>query len=136
MKKYLSILLLAFTFLVPIKTYAQVQWYKTTSMAIKYVNDNGYWSDWSDWEKCTIAICINLNTDVITIYSNKTQYYKVVETGEPPQDKTGRQVLFYCIDGDGDKCTIRFRIENSNGNSQIYVDFANIMWVYNVYRTE
>ena len=82
-----------------------------------------------------MVLTINLNTDVITIYSPKTQIYKVYKTGDVFTDnKGGRQVTFYVIDQDYDKGTVRLRIE-SNGNSQVYIDFLNCAWCYNVYRT-
>jgi hypothetical protein len=48
-------------------------------------------------------------------------------------DGGGVQIKFSVIDQDGDRGTVRLRIQN-DGNSQLYVDFADIMWVYNVYR--
>ena len=137
MKRYflIFIMMLTLSFVSPNKCDAQVYWYKTTSMAIK-AKQNGYWSNWSDWQQCTIAICMNLDRSLITIYSNNTQYYKIVELGEAPYDDSGKQILFYAIDGDGDRCTVRLRVENATQNSQIYIDFSDVMWVYNVYRTE
>lgn len=35
------------------------------------------------------------------------------------------------IDQDGDRGTLRFRKQN-NGVNQIYIDFKNVQWVYNV----
>ena len=78
---------------------------------------------------------MNLNTDVITIYSNKTQVYKVYTCSDAYYDNEGGvQVKFTVIDQDGDRGTVRLRVQ-SDGASQIYVDFADIMWVYNVYIT-
>ena len=45
----------------------------------------------------------------------------------------GTNVKFYVIDQDYDRGSIRLRVER-NGNSQIYVDFSNVAWVYNVVR--
>lgn len=125
-----AMLLLAFTF-----ANAQVQTYRTTSYAYKtYSYTYRTWSDWSDWIKCEVIVTLNLNTDVITIYSNKTQIYKVYAYTDPYYDDGGGvQIKFSVIDQDGDRGTVRLRIQN-DGNSQLYVDFADIMWVYNVYR--
>ena len=76
----------------------------------------------------------DFNNDVIYIYSDKTQIYKVLYQEENPYDSSGQQVKFRVLDQDGDYGHIRLRIEN-NGNSQIYVDFNNVSWVYNVKRT-
>lgn len=131
MKKFLILFLMMFSFV--ISSNAQVQYYKTTAFAEAKVYNGTYY--WGDWQSSNLVITFNLNTDVITIYSPKTQVYKVYKTGNAYTDsKGGRQVTFYVIDQDYDKGTIRLRIE-SNGNSQIYCDFANIAWCYNVLRT-
>ena len=109
---------------------AQTQWYKATEFAIKF---KGY--EWSDWQPVSIAIEFDLDEDFITIYSNETQIYKITGTLTPPYDSGGKQVKFRIIDQDFDTGNLRLRIEN-NGNSQIYIDFSDVSWVYNVVRTQ
>lgn len=112
---------------------AQIQYYRSTAYAQANVYNGRY--VWGDWQSSNMTITINLNTDVITIYSPRTQIYCVVSVGDVYYDSDGgKQVPFKVIDQDGDRGTIRLRIE-SNGNSQIYVDFSNVAWVYNVVRT-
>ena len=78
---------------------------------------------------------IDFNDDCITIYSSKTQVYQITECARQFTDSSGgRQVEFAFVDQDDDKGHIRLRIE-ANGNSQVYIEFNNIMWVYNVKRT-
>lgn len=115
-----------------LSTFAQAQWYRTTGFATANVYNGQY--HWGNWEASNIRICID--KDVITVYSPKTQIYAIYDTynnGQMYYDNGGKQVKFYAIDQDYDKCTIRLRIEN-NGNSQIYIDFSNVAWVYNVVR--
>lgn len=85
-----------------------------------------------------MSISINLDTDIITIYSPRTQTYAVYGTynnGQTYRDNDGGNNLkYYVVDQDGDRGEIRLRVER-NGNSQIYVDFSNCAWVYNVVRT-
>ena len=131
MKKFIFILLMIFGFVT--FSHAQIQYYKTTSFAEAKIYNGKYY--WGDWQSSNLVLTINLNTDVITIYSLKTQIYKVYKTGDVFTDnKGGRQVTFYVIDQDYDKGTVRLRIE-SNGNSQIYIDFLNCAWCYDVIRT-
>lgn len=111
-----------------------IQWFKATSLSYRYINDYGNWTNWSKWEKCDVKIKFELDEDWIVIYSNKTQVYKVIQLVDPPYDATGNTIKFQVIDGDGDYGFVRLRIEN-NGNSQLYVDFENVSWVYNVIRT-
>lgn len=112
---------------------AQTQWFKATEFAVRVV-DNGRWTKWSDWESVDINIKFDLSNDLIIIYSQETQIYKVLEQVKSPYDSNGTQVKFRVLDQDYDKGFLRLRVEN-NGNSQIYVDYADISWVYNVVRT-
>ena len=112
---------------------AQVKQYKATSYAYKYVTSYGYWTDWSDWINCNISVVMNLNTDRIFIYSKKTQIYVVVVAEDAYKDASGGyQVPFKVIDQDGDRGTLRLRVDPS-GTIQLYVDFADIRWVYNLF---
>lgn len=117
---------------------AQTQWYKTTAYAEATVLSTGRYI-WSDWQSSNMNICFNLGTDTIIIYSPRRQVYTIYDTynnGNAYVDNSGGQnVKFYVIDQDGDLGEIRLRIER-NGNSQIYVDFSNVAWVYNVTRIE
>lgn len=115
-------------------TQAQTQWYRATEFAIRAVN-NGRWTSWSDWKSVNINVKFDLSNDIIVIYSNETQIYKVLEQVSSPYDSKGTQVKFRVIDQDYDVGYLRLRIEN-NGNSQIYIDFSDISWVYNVVRTK
>ena len=132
MKRFLLMLVMVFTV-----TYAsaQIYSYRTTEFAFKTMNSYGSWNNWTDWESSDVLITINFNTDVVTIYSPKTQVYKITEfTRKFTDNSGGNQVEFRFIDQDYDRGTMRLRIER-NGNSQLYVEFANVIWVYNVRRT-
>jgi hypothetical protein len=132
MKKFLILIVCLFSF-VTISNAQVVNWFKATSFSYRYVDDYGYWTNWSKWEECNIRIQFLYSKDVIIIYSNKTQNYKIINMVEPPYDPNGVTVKYQVYDSDGDYGYIRLRVED-NGNSQIYVDFNNISWVYNVYK--
>lgn len=131
MKK--KLLTLVFCLIFSLVSFAQVNWYRTTSFAYKQKASYG-WTNWSNWEKSNLQVSIDLDNDIIKIYSNKIQTYIVTEARDAYRDSSdGVTVEFGVIDQDYDRGTVRLRVER-NGNSQIYVDFANIMWVYNVIR--
>lgn len=132
MKRIFLILILA---LYPVITFAQTMWFRTTEYASHYVNAYGYWTEWTDWQSSDMNVKMDLDNDIIVVYSPKTQIYKVVAAMDPPYDSSGQQVKFKVIDQDYDIGFVRLRIQN-NGTSQIYIDFANIAWVYNVIRTQ
>lgn len=131
MKKALITLILIFCTL-GIFAQSNVIWFRTTEFSWKY-KEYGVWSDWTDWEDSNIKVKFDLNKDQIIIYSPTIQVYTVLGIEEPPYDSSGQQVKYRVIDQDYDRGHIRLRIEN-NGNSQIYIDFADLKWVYNVVR--
>lgn len=137
MKKILIAMLLMIGF--ALTSTAQTQWYRSTAFAIAQINQyNGRYT-WSDWERSNIAISFDLTNDIITIYSSAKQIYYVDSLhngGNVYTDGSGgSNVKFYVYDQGGRRGEIRLRIETS-GNSQIYVDFADYAWVYNVIRTQ
>ena len=116
--------------LIAITSFAQVQWYQATSFASKPA-----YGEWSPWELSNVKISLNLSTDEIWILSPTRQYYQVIETMPQPYDNGGRQIRFKVLDKNGCYGYVRLRVEY-NGNSQLYVDFADLSIVYNVVRIE
>ena len=133
MKKYFLIILMAMLFGAANKADAQTLYFKTYQFAIKYKTNYG-WTDWSDWKESDMKLKIDLDDDLIVIYSPNVQVYKVLRhEGNYTDDSGGKQIKFYAIDQDDDYGYVRLRVEK-NGNSQVYVDFNDVMWVYNVRR--
>lgn len=133
MKKFLIVMLLSF---VGLFTSAESLWFRAYNYAIKYkteYNRNNS-SGWSAYEKCNVNIEFKMDEDMIIIYSNKTQIYAIYEdAGEYTDREGGKQQGYYVIDQDYDKGMIRLRIAR-DGTSQLYVDFNDVGWVYNVVR--
>lgn len=130
-----KLLILLFTLLIGLEVSAQVYTYRTYQFAFKQTNSSGQWKQWSDWQDSDMRVVINMNTDHITIYSPETQYYRVTEYLRKFTDNSGgNQVEFAAVDEEGLKCHIRLRIEK-NGNSQIYIEWNDLIIVYNVRRT-
>lgn len=128
MKRLLLSILLGFSAII---TFAQTYKYRATELSLK-TYEYGRWSKWSDWEDVNILVVINTDKDVINIYSKTTQEYDIVEyLGEEKDGDGGSQVKFLCVNADGSRCHVRIR-QQSNGQRQIYVDFSDIMFVYNI----
>ena len=135
-KLIILLMLLIASFTMPIEANAQTYSYRSFQFSYKQLTDYGIWTNWSKWEDSNLLITINYDDDVIKIYSKMMQIYVITGYSDSyTDDSGGRQVKFNFVDQDGDKGTIRLRIEK-NGNSQLYVDFADIMWVYNVRKIE
>ena len=134
MKKFLLIVLAAFC--LSMTVYAESLWFNAYSYAIKYKNayNRNNSNGWSKFEKCNVPIEFKMDEDVIVIYSNKTQIYGIYENAGTYTDKEGgKQQGYYVLDQDYDKGMIRLRIA-PDGTSQLYVDFNDVGWVYNVVR--
>lgn len=127
------IILFCAVFFASVALHAQVYKYNATSLSIKTYNETyDYWSDWSDWEPCKVLVVINTEQDKITIYSDVVQEYDVYDWEDLGTDAdNGTSSAFSCVDADGLRCTVRIR-EQSDGVLQLYVDYADMMWVYNI----
>lgn len=68
---------------------------------------------------------------LITVYSQKTQKYNVKEYVGENEDSDGNSMTFNCVNDDGVNCNIRIRAQK-NGVRQLYVDFEDFSWVYNL----
>ncbi len=110
-----------------------IVWFRTTEFSWKQKNEYGSWTNWSDWEPSNIKVKFDLSKDQVFIYSSSIQIYTIIHEEESPYDDSGTQIKFRVVDQDDDYGHLRLRQEN-NGNSQIYIDFSNIKWVYNVRR--
>lgn len=128
MKKFILLFLLAFSAVV-----ASAQSFKLNAyeLSYRYVDGDGEWSEWSDWEKISILIVFYHDEELITIYSQKTQNYKVKEYVGENEDSNGYSMTFNCVNDDGVNCNIRIRAQK-NGVKQLYVDFEDFSWVYNL----
>lgn len=102
-----------------------VKWFRAYELAINIDNE------WSNWETVDIPVKIDLSNDKITIYSEEVQIYRIIKQINTPKDPSGTQLAFSMIDQDGDRGMFRFRIQN-NGTKQMYIDFTDVGWVYNV----
>ena len=112
-------------------TNAQTYSYRAFSAAYKFTID-GRWSNWSNWQKVSTLITIDYDRDVIKVYADDPQVYVIYSyDGKYTDSSGGQQVQFSVVDQDGDNGKVRLRIE-TNGNSQLYVDFADLILCWNV----
>ena len=130
MKKILLLLTLLCIFFT---SHAQVIQFRSEAYSQRTLTSYG-WSDWSNWTKCNVSISINLNNDQVTVYSQKTQRYQIYDyTGSYTSGNTScMDYKFYDQDGDVGTMTLAMK---PNGQSEIYIRFANIQWSYIVRRT-
>ena len=129
-----KLLLLVFLFM-GVSVSAQVIKFRTVAYSENRYDFNlQRWNGWSDWEKSNMLLTIDLQNDVIKVYSPTPQIYKVYESGESYYDSDGDlNILFNFIDQDYDKGVVRL-LQRRSGSSEIYIEFLNVRWCYRVLR--
>lgn len=131
MKKIVLFLLLV---ICSLSASAVVYEYKTTTYTT-CKKQGSSWSAWEPYQDSNLKATIDLETDVVKIYSSRLQVYRIYETVRSGVDDSGDQVSeFKFIDQDGNKGNLRMMIRKS-GKSEIYIDYPNVIWVYSVVRT-
>jgi hypothetical protein len=131
MKKFLMILAFL-ACIVAVK--AETAYYQTTEFAYKSKNTFGFWGSWTDWESSSILVVFNSDDNVVTIHSPSTQVYRLTGHVRTYKDNDGGKTTeFTFVDQDGDRGHMRLRI-TQDGTAQLYIDFNDIMWVYNLVR--
>ena len=101
-----------------------VQWLKAYELSVNY-------EGWSDWESVNIDIKIDFDNYLIKIFSKQVQVYEILSDLPSLKDDTGKNIRFRVIDQDKDIGVLTFRVQN-DGTKQIYLEFDNVGWVYNV----
>lgn len=129
MRRFLLVLLLT---VVGLTASAETLRFRSQAYSQKTMASYG-WTSWSSWESSDILITMDLNTDIVTIYSPRTQYYKIIDYSNQYYDGTTKCVDYRFYDQDGDRGTMTLAIKQ-NGQSEIYIRFANVQWAYIVVR--
>lgn len=132
MKKFLVIFIILLLSLAVSKSYAEVVKYTAYGFSMKSTDSRGNWSNWSDWKSCNVLIVMDSNKERMTIYSQETQVFDIISYEDSESDgESGKITPLSCVDQDGLRCTLRYR-QQKNGDLQLYVDYNNLMYVYNV----
>lgn len=114
---------------------AQVINFKTIAYAENQYNYyTEEWSGWSEWQPSDIPLTIDLQNDMVSIYSRVTQIYRIYKAEDSYYDSDGDlNAVFKFIDQDGDRGTMKL-LQRTSGSSEIYIQFANVSWCYRVVR--
>jgi hypothetical protein len=83
-------------------------------------------------------LTIDGDNNRIKIFSKQEQVYDIIKTYESVIDDDGDKTSkWLCINEDGLKCFIRLvKLNSQEGRNQIYVDFDDLMFAYNIYRLD
>lgn len=133
--KFFTLILTLFIF----SCHGQVVKCKTTGFAFRSKDETtDLWSKWSEFEAVEILLTIDGDNNRIKIFSKQEQVYDIIKTYESVIDDDGDKTSkWLCINEDGLKCFIRLvKLNSQEGRIQIYVDFDDIMFAYNIYRLD
>ena len=117
----------------------QVTKFKSTSFATKIFNEStSHWGKWSEPEETEVLLTIDITNERIRIFSKEEQVYDIIKFYKKETDNDGDETMkFQCVNENGLKCHVRFVVLNSkNGQRQLYIDFSNMMWMYNIYNLD
>jgi hypothetical protein len=138
MLKRIYIILVAISFFAIISV-AQVVKCKATAFTYKTKNaETELWSSWADWQEVNILVVIDPKIERIKIFSKEEQTYDIIQAFDKAVDSDGDVVYqWMCVNSDGKKCYVKIiKLLSREGQNQLYVEFSDMMWVYNVYYLE
>lgn len=118
---------------VTLSSYSQTITAQAYAGAFSELTDYG-WSDWSEFEETNIVITIDPSNELVVINSQMEQVYQIIETYDLYTDEDGDEFMkFNCVDSEGIVCDVTLgKLISQGGTLQVYVDFADVRWVYNV----
>ena len=138
MKKFIKrfivgVILFLGLFSITQESFCQVIRFNTTSFSSREKTSYG-WTGWKKKSNSDMLLTIDLDSDLVTIYSPRIQVYKITGYDGTWTDSDGDSTMQYrFVDQDGDRGTLRL-VQRRSGVSEVYIDFSNIMWVYSVIR--
>ena len=128
MKKiFITLVLLIYATL----SYSEEISFYTNFMSYKILKDS-VWQDWSDWRECYIEIVWDTDSNSITLHSKNTEkVFKIDPSFRKIEDDNSITTLYTVLKSENNCLGIRFRIQR-DGVKQIYIDYEDIVYVYNL----
>lgn len=96
--------------------------------------DNNDHVRWGDWEASNVPISMNAEEGRIRIFSSEEQDYQVLKDLGESEGVDWREYEMKCMDNNGLICKVSFRKDYSDGVMQLYIEYSDYIWVYNVRR--
>lgn len=115
---------------------ADIMKYRAYRYAEQKKLSSGRWGEWSDWEDINLTITFNFDHQVIRINNKINSMFLIDDCDDTYTDDDGDEVLkIYAHDEEDLKCEIRV-ISRESGTMQLYVDYNNVRWCYNIRQIE
>jgi hypothetical protein len=122
-------------------SFGQVIKYRSQSWAeCKRVETTGEWGEWSELTELNILITADLDNLRIKLYAGEVIVYDIVYfDGESSAEGGAIVTKFKCIDDKGENIVIRHfnpSPNDKNKTEQLYIDFSDILMVFNMNRLD
>ncbi len=126
-------LLLSFSFGFQ-KSEAQPIRFQASSVSFSDKNNDGTWSEWSDFVAANVLITLDPKKDLILINSSEVQSFKIKAYGEIEDTEEVNIVPFECVDNRYSNCKILIITKKKENNRiQLYITYNEVKFVYNIY---
>ncbi len=134
MKSLSFLLLLVFFSFNSATAIAQTLTFKTSSVSYSEKNENGKWTNWSDFVKADLVITIDGKKNRIVVNSPELQVFTITAYGEKIENDDETIVPFETTDHNGSKCKIFVITKKKEDNRmQFYINYSEVKFVYNIY---
>lgn len=118
------------------KSEAQPIRFKSSSVSFTDKKPDGSWNEWSDFVKANVLITLDAKKDLILINSAEVQSFKIKAYGEITDNDEVNIVPFECVDNRYSNCNILIITKKKENNRmQIYINYNEVKFVYNVYNS-
>jgi len=97
----------------------------------------GNWKKWSPFKESTVVITLDGKKDRVIVGSKELQLFKILAYGEKVSNEFDDTITLECEDNGGGACSIQIVTrKNQDNRKQIYINYADVKFVYNIYVTE
>ena len=118
------------------KSEAQPIRFKSSSVSFTDKKPDGKWNEWSDFVPANVLITLDAKKDLILINSAEVQSFKIKAYGEIVDNDEVNIVPFECVDNRYSNCNILIITKKKENNRmQIYINYNEVKFVYNVYNS-
>jgi hypothetical protein len=118
------------------KAAAQIYRFKATSYSVMEKSSNGKWGKWAPFKQSTVVITLDGKKDRLIISSADLQLFNIIAYGEKISTEYDDTITLDCRDNDGANCNIAIITrKNQDNRKQIYINYPDVKFVYNIYVT-
>lgn len=118
-------------------SFSQIVSYRSESYSYKMKIGQTGWSEWSEPEKSSLLIRLDLDKGRYTIYSKEKKTFDMIEDQGLATDSDGDEFwTILCVDQSGIYCKVTLARLHSQKRHQFYIEYDDVMILYNIQMVE